>query len=155
MVTGSLVIGKLLDRDYASFKERMIKKIKRDGETGMLVEDVTKEENFPIELARLRTMPVYLAIFCIATIGYGWTLQERVSIAVPLLLHICSECFHVVLFLCTPESAFLSGFCTDSCNEHEPNASRGSHAGARILHHSMRVYPSLSFIPHCTDKSAT
>ncbi|KAF7979401.1 hypothetical protein HWV62_42510 [Athelia sp. TMB] len=90
MIMGSAVVGKLLDRDYAAFKARMIKKIKEgSNETGMRPEDVTKEENFPIELARLRTMPIYLGIFCAATIGYGWCLQARVSIAVPLVLHIC------------------------------------------------------------------
>ncbi|KAF7981130.1 hypothetical protein HWV62_34867 [Athelia sp. TMB] len=90
MIMGSAVVGKLLDRDYAAFKARMIKKIKEgNNETGMRPEDVTKEENFPIELARLRTMPIYLGIFCAATIGYGWCLQARVSIAVPLVLHIC------------------------------------------------------------------
>ena len=92
MIMGSAVVGKLLDRDYAAFKARMIKQIKEgNNETGMRAEDVTKEENFPIELARLRTMPVYLGIFCVATIGYGWCLQARVSIAVPLVLHICSK----------------------------------------------------------------
>lgn len=94
MVIGSATAGKLLDREYASFKNKMIKKIEEGGgENGMRVEDVTKEENFPIELARLRTMPIYLGIFCIATIGYGWCLQAKVNIAVPLLLHICSKCF--------------------------------------------------------------
>lgn len=94
MVIGSFTVGKLLDRDYASFKNKMIHKVKEGGggEGGMSAEDVTKEEHFPIELARLRTMPVYLGIFCVATIGYGWCLQARVSIAVPLVLHICSEC---------------------------------------------------------------
>ncbi|KAF7981131.1 hypothetical protein HWV62_34869 [Athelia sp. TMB] len=90
MIIGGIVVGRLLDRDYAAFKARMIKQIKEgSNETGMRPEDVTKEENFPIELARLRTMPLYLGIFCVATIGYGWSLQARVSIAVPLLLHIC------------------------------------------------------------------
>ncbi|KZP25436.1 MFS general substrate transporter [Athelia psychrophila] len=90
MVIGSATIGKLLDRDYASFKNKMVQKIEDGGgESGARAEDVTKDENFPIELARLRTMPVYLGIFCIATIGYGWCLQAKVSIAVPLVLHIC------------------------------------------------------------------
>ncbi|KZP22047.1 MFS general substrate transporter [Athelia psychrophila] len=90
MIIAGPVIGKLLDRDYESFKNKMIKKVNEGGgENGMCAEDVTKEENFPIELVRLRTMPIFLGIFCMATIGYGWCLQAKVSIAVPLILHIC------------------------------------------------------------------
>lgn len=112
MLGGSLFVGRLLDRDYASFKDKMVEKIKRDGEAGMLVEDVTKEENFPIELARLRKMPVYLGIFCAATIGYGWTLQEKVSIAVPLILQVLSKflmsyCSHAHLNLSFPVGFLL------------------------------------------------
>jgi len=49
---------------------------------------VTKEENFPVEKARLRLMPLWVAIFAATCAGYGWTLQAHASIAAPLILQI-------------------------------------------------------------------
>jgi prepilin signal peptidase PulO-like enzyme (type II secretory pathway) len=91
MLFGSLLTGKFLDRDYQTIKNEMMRKAEADGEKGMRPEDVTKEENFPIERARLRTTPIYLAVFVAATVGYGWCLQKNVNLAVPLILQIISE----------------------------------------------------------------
>lgn len=88
---GSLFTGKLLDRDYLAIKNQMIRKSEVGGEGALRPEDVTKEEYFPIERARLRTMPVYLALFVVSTIGYGWCMQHQVNIAGPLILHIISQ----------------------------------------------------------------
>ena len=93
MLFGSLLTGKALDRDYQMIKNEMIRKAEADDEKGMRPEDVTKEENFPIERARLRTAPVYLAVFVIATVGYGWCLQSKVNLAVSLILQIISESY--------------------------------------------------------------
>lgn len=60
-------------------------------EAGVSPEDATKEENFPIERARLRRMPVYLALFAVATIGYGWCMQGNINLAGPLILQIISK----------------------------------------------------------------
>ena len=91
MVFGSLLTGRFLDRDYQSIKNQMIRKVEGDGEKDMRLEDVTRDENFPIEFARLRTTPIYLAMFVAATVGYGWCLQQSVNLAVPLILQIISE----------------------------------------------------------------
>ena len=59
-----------------------------------LVEDedaVTRDEHFPLEYARLRTMPAYFAIFVVVAIGYGWCLQAKVSLAGPLVLEVISK----------------------------------------------------------------
>ena len=90
MVFGSVITGRFLDRDYAAIKNIMIKKAQSDPEKRD-VKDVTKDENFPIEMARLRTMPIYVAAFVACTIGYGWCLKARVSLAGPLILQIISE----------------------------------------------------------------
>ena len=90
MVFGSVITGRFLDRDYAAIKNSMIKKAQSDPEKRD-VKDVTRDENFPIEMARLRTMPIYVAVFVACTIGYGWCLQARVSLAGPLILQIISE----------------------------------------------------------------
>jgi len=86
MIFGSLFTGKFLDRDYRTIKNQMIRIIEVEGERGMKPEDVTKEENFPIERARLRTMPIFLTVFVAATVGYGWCLQENANLAATLIL---------------------------------------------------------------------
>jgi len=96
MVFGSLVTGKFLDRDYQSIKNQMIRE--GGGEKGMRPEDVTRDENFPIERARLKTTPIYLAVFVIATVGYGWCLQQSVNLAVPLILQIIMG-YQVISFM--------------------------------------------------------
>ena len=91
MLIGGVVIGKLLDADYQRVKRKTLQRLEQDPEKKVAAEDVTKEEHFPIEYARLRTMPVYLAIFVVATIGYGWCLHAKVSLAGPLVLQIISK----------------------------------------------------------------
>jgi len=90
MLLGSAITGKILDREYRAIKEKLIKKAEQSAHLPGAIkpEDVTRDENFPIEYARFRTMPYYLAIFTGAVIGYGWALQSGVSIAVPLVLQI-------------------------------------------------------------------
>lgn len=90
MLIGGVVNGKLLDREYRILKEKLIRKAKADRESGvadaLLPEDITKPENFPIELARFGKMPYYAAVYAITVIGYGWCLEAKVSIAGPLVL---------------------------------------------------------------------
>ncbi|KAL2193293.1 major facilitator superfamily domain-containing protein [Corynascus similis CBS 632.67] len=70
--------GRLLDFDY----KRTIK------ETGIVVEKgkATDLNNFPIERARLRTVVYSIALSALLVMGYGWTMQARLSMAVPLVL---------------------------------------------------------------------
>ncbi|KAH7930389.1 MFS general substrate transporter [Leucogyrophana mollusca] len=88
MFLGSIFTGKLLDRDYRHMKELMIKQAEADPERKLKAEDVLKEEHFPIERVRLRWTPVYLGIFIVCCAGYGWCLEKRVNLAVPLVLQI-------------------------------------------------------------------
>lgn len=90
----TLINGRLLDSEYRHTREKMIRNLKTlEAEKGvtMLPEDVTKEENFPIEFVRLRLLPLYLIAFICCVVPYGWVLQQRVSLAVPLILQIISE----------------------------------------------------------------
>jgi hypothetical protein len=86
MVFGSGVTGKLLDRDYRLIKAKLDAQKHEDAEK----HEPPKEQDFPIELARLRSTPIYLLIYVTAIVGYGWSLQSRTSIAVPLVLHFIS-----------------------------------------------------------------
>ncbi|KAI0653268.1 MFS general substrate transporter [Cubamyces menziesii] len=86
MSIGGVVTGKIFDREYQRVKRRLLRQIEADPESTIHPEDVTKDEHFPIEYARLRLMPVFFALYAASCIGYGWCLQARVSIAGPLVL---------------------------------------------------------------------
>ncbi|KAI0328529.1 MFS general substrate transporter [Cubamyces sp. BRFM 1775] len=88
MLVGGVVTGEILDREYQRVKRRLIDQVESDPEKKIRPEDVTKEEHFPIEYARLRLMPAFLAMFVAGCIGYGWCLQAGVNIAGPLILQI-------------------------------------------------------------------
>lgn len=88
MLIGTTVNGRVLDREYRVIRERLV-------QSGRLSADaVARDDNFPIEYARFRTMPVWVAIYVVACVGYGWTLQSKVSIAAPLVLHVISKFSH-------------------------------------------------------------
>lgn len=67
MIMGSTMTGKMLDWEYARIKAQ-------------------KPEGFSIEYARLRIMPFYLVLFLGCVLGWGWCLQARTHLAVPLVL---------------------------------------------------------------------
>ncbi|TDL28024.1 MFS general substrate transporter [Rickenella mellea] len=87
MAIGSPVTGRLLDLNYRTIKKQMEAKDNADPVT-------VNDEAFPIEYARLRTVPLYLCIFATCCAGYGWSLSKRVHLSIPLLLQ------------------FIIGFCT-------------------------------------------
>ncbi|OBZ68525.1 Quinidine resistance protein 1 [Grifola frondosa] len=93
MLIGSVVTGEVLDREYSAMRNKMIRANEKvaDPEKRIRVEDITKEEHFPIEMARLRLMPFSFILFVGSTIGYGWCLDKGVSIAGPLILQIISK----------------------------------------------------------------
>ena len=88
---GGVVNGEVLDLEYRRAKRRALARIAADPECKLSPEDVTKEEHFPIEQARLRLVPPLFAVFVVSAIGYGWCLKAGVSIAGPLVLQIISE----------------------------------------------------------------
>jgi hypothetical protein len=67
MIIGSTMTGKMLDWEYSRIKK-------------------SKGEDFTIEYARLRIMPFYLGLFIVCVIGWGWSIQARAHMAVPLIL---------------------------------------------------------------------
>ncbi|KAH6916960.1 quinidine resistance protein-like protein [Coprinopsis sp. MPI-PUGE-AT-0042] len=73
MTIGSVANGWVLDHEYQKFKRSV----------GTESRDV-----FPIERARLRLLPIVIFTLTVATAGYGWALQTKVNIAVPLILNI-------------------------------------------------------------------
>ncbi|KAF2711136.1 MFS general substrate transporter [Pleomassaria siparia CBS 279.74] len=67
MILGSSLTGKMLDWQYARIK-------------------ANKGDDFTIEYARLRIMPLYLVLFIACVVGWGWCLQFKSHMAVPLIL---------------------------------------------------------------------
>ncbi|KAI0068153.1 MFS general substrate transporter [Artomyces pyxidatus] len=88
MLLGTLFSGKLLNRDYVAIREQLVRKAQGDSEklSAVDVQAIEKDVSFPIEKARMRSVPTYTAIFSACVIGYGWCLESKVSIAVPLVL---------------------------------------------------------------------
>ncbi|KAK1149198.1 hypothetical protein N8T08_006418 [Aspergillus melleus] len=85
---GTLVTGKILDADYRRVKQSFESSLGDiETETETLDPGVDREEDFPLEKARLRLIPIFSFLQCISTILFGWTIQypDRVHIAVPIV----------------------------------------------------------------------
>ncbi|GJJ09751.1 hypothetical protein Clacol_003975 [Clathrus columnatus] len=86
---GSYTNGRLLDLDFKRIKRKWEEKLRQDGRGSELVNSkITgrETEDFPYEYARLRTIPIYVVIYAAVLVGYGWSIQQRVNIACPLIL---------------------------------------------------------------------
>ncbi|PCH33997.1 MFS general substrate transporter [Wolfiporia cocos MD-104 SS10] len=89
MLVGGIITGRVIDYEYRRTKRQVITALKKtDPEKRIKPEDITKDENFPIEKARLRLMPFYFGLFVATCVAYGWTLDAKVNIAGPLVLQI-------------------------------------------------------------------
>ena len=88
-VLAAYTIGKLLDRDYIRTAKRY----------SLPVDKSTNDlSSFPIERARLLSVFPLLAISTMATVGFGWALNQHTSIAVPLTLTFFSSASQVAIF---------------------------------------------------------
>ena len=92
-VIGSLVTGKLLDRDYKKLKEKIAREASTDLENPIPAEQVARDESFPIEQARMRKIPFHLIVYTACCAGYGWCLEKEVNMAAPLVLQIVCKFF--------------------------------------------------------------
>jgi hypothetical protein len=88
IVIGGLVTGKLLDKDYKKLTERIVREASTDPENPLSAEQVARDENFPIEQARMRMIPFHLIVYIACCAGYGWCLEKGVNMAAPLVLQI-------------------------------------------------------------------
>lgn len=92
-VIGTVVFGKLLDFQYRRIKSSHSEKNVSVSEKNLegSQKDVKQSssdevDDFPIERARFLTQPFWVVIYSITLIGYGWTIERKTSIAVPLIL---------------------------------------------------------------------
>lgn len=75
-MVGTLITGKILDRDYQRVKAKH-----------KSTSSAADEHDFPIEKARLRLLPVFSLLQCLSILLFGWTIQfpHRVPIAIPII----------------------------------------------------------------------
>jgi len=87
---GTLVTGKILDKDYNNFKKKYAL-TSRQSEVeahGVFPHASPKiDDGFPLTKARLRLVPFFALLQCASIILFGWTIQyhDRVNIAVPII----------------------------------------------------------------------
>ncbi|EXF82153.1 major facilitator superfamily transporter [Colletotrichum fioriniae PJ7] len=81
---GTLVTGKLLDLDYQRVKAKH--DASNDRESNTLTSSDANQE-FPIEKARLRLIPIFALLQCVSIAVFGWTINfpRQVHIAVPII----------------------------------------------------------------------
>lgn len=79
-IVGTLVTGKILDADYRRVKA----KLQPPSASATSDDD---EKSFPIERARLRLLPLFSILQCLAILLFGWTIQypQQVPIAIPII----------------------------------------------------------------------
>ena len=85
---GALVNGRYLNWEF--------KKLRKTAESNLEHErcDVTDLRDFPLEIARFRLIPIHISICSFTALIYGWCVDKKVSIAVPLVMQaIFGFCF--------------------------------------------------------------
>lgn len=87
MFLGTTVTGKLMDTCYRKIGDNRNPQAQTEPKT---IDSDTSAEAFPIEQVRLQFMPYLIVIYTSCVIGYGWSLQTKISIAVPLILQFIS-----------------------------------------------------------------
>ena len=91
MFIGTSVSGKLLDAWYRRIRDSLIHEARTKSEKDVDPKALEKDPSFPIEKARLQVLPYVVFVYTVCVIGYGWSLQSRVTIVVPLILQFISK----------------------------------------------------------------
>ncbi|KAI9740169.1 MAG: hypothetical protein M1834_004747 [Cirrosporium novae-zelandiae] len=79
-IIGTLTNGRFLDISYRRLKRQWESEL-----TGQEDPLSSSSSSFPLERARLGTLWYWSALQCIAVLIFGWTLDQRVHIAVPII----------------------------------------------------------------------
>jgi hypothetical protein len=90
MLIGSWLSGKLTDSYYRKVRDDFIRQALSNAEKDIDAKTLEKDPAFPIEKARLQILPYIMLVYTGCIVGYGWALQSRVTIAVPLILQFIS-----------------------------------------------------------------
>ncbi|KAI0859547.1 major facilitator superfamily domain-containing protein [Xylaria cubensis] len=83
-IIGTLITGKILDVEYGRAKaDHSLALPQRVSEAGT-EQSQRSDLIFPLEKARLRLLPILALLQCMSILTFGWTIQYRVHIAVPI-----------------------------------------------------------------------
>ncbi|KAG9091178.1 hypothetical protein FS749_016734 [Ceratobasidium sp. UAMH 11750] len=106
---GSVVMGKILDYDWRKMEARytqigagsptqpkkqepsQLETGARGTHTAGKPKAKVDKQNLPIEHTRLKRVPIVFFILIGASIGYGWNIQAKAPLAVPLILQLIGE----------------------------------------------------------------
>jgi hypothetical protein len=95
MFIGMILNGKLMDAHYRRIRDNFTSQAPTESKKA--INPDSRAESFPIEQTRLQFMPYLILVYASCVIGYGWSLQAKTSIAVPLVLQIISM-FYIMLY---------------------------------------------------------
>lgn len=86
-MVGTLITGKILDKDYQRVKATYEQHSREDGIEHEGITGTQSEAAFPLEKARLRLVPIFSIIQCLSIIPFGWCIQfpNQVPIAIPII----------------------------------------------------------------------
>ena len=93
LLVGSVFSGRFMDAYYRKIRDDLIRETRTDSERYIDPKAIEKDPSFPIEKARLQMLPWVVFVYTACVIGYGWALQSKVTIAVPLILQFMSRFF--------------------------------------------------------------
>ncbi|KDR78741.1 hypothetical protein GALMADRAFT_223989 [Galerina marginata CBS 339.88] len=79
-IVGSVLSGRILDHEYQRVRQRILAENKDS------VVNLSREENFPLEKARLRIAPYFVIVLAATCASYGWCLKMTVNISILLIL---------------------------------------------------------------------
>ena len=91
MLSGTWLSGRLTDSYYRKIRDDITRQALSNSERAIDPNVIENGIAFPIEKARLQVLPLMMFVYAACVIGYGWALESRAPIAVPLILQISSE----------------------------------------------------------------
>ena len=100
MFIGTTLTGKIMDAHYRKIRNNLVPQAQTEPKKA--IDPGSLPDSFPIERARLQIMPYLIVVYTSCVIGYGWSLQAKTSIAVPLILQIISTFYTMLYRLARP-----------------------------------------------------
>ncbi|PGH13283.1 hypothetical protein AJ80_06393 [Polytolypa hystricis UAMH7299] len=117
-VISSYTTGKLLDKDYRYVSKKLGCEINFRAEDG--------PSSFPIEKTRFRSIWALIFISTGATLGYGWSIQQKTHLAVPLTMQFLSGLTITSIFT-------ICGTLLTDLNPHQSSTAQASYNLVRCV----------------------
>ena len=142
MVIGTWLSGKLINFYYRKTRNDIVRQTRLDSEKNIDPKALEQDPMFPLEKARLRVLPCIMFLYTACVVGYGWALESRVTIAVPLILQTISKSVsRIVLYGLVSYHLLCSWHGSYCYNEHYPDTVDRPGALPGILYHCMCTCP--------------